>query len=257
MELQYLLADPAGNRTLFILTPVPAEARGRIAKALMSRPDLACEQVGFVHDGRMDMMGGEFCGNASRSYGAMLAREQGLSLPASLQVAVSGSGETLTVTVRPAGKNACTAAISMPLPRRIVSLPDTALGGVTAVAYEGITHLVLDSREPEEGDLACAQALVRQCGFCEDCVGLLYLKNGFLRPRVFVRDSDTLVWESSCASGTCAVTAALAANAKQSVTLDLPQPGGVLRCEAVWENGLVSLTLDGPVTFPLSGTVSV
>ena len=80
MDLRYILADPSGNTTAFVLTPVARERYGPVARQVMAALD--AEQVAFVHDGRMDMMGGEFCGNASRSFALWQAlhTEDGLSL---------------------------------------------------------------------------------------------------------------------------------------------------------------------------------
>jgi diaminopimelate epimerase len=90
------------------------------------------------------------------------------------------------------------------------------------------------------------------------CFGLLYLSGDRMRPLVYVRDTDTLIWESSCASGTCAVAAALALRQKQTLSLELFQPGGSLTAKATLQNHqLSSLTLDGPVTFPKSGILSL
>ena len=72
MKLNVLRADPAGNITLFVLDPIERERRAALAAELMRRlPDMKIDQVGFAcpadadTDGRMEMMGGEFCGNAT------------------------------------------------------------------------------------------------------------------------------------------------------------------------------------------------
>lgn len=69
MKLNVLRADPAGNITLFVLDPIERERRAALAAELMRRlPDMKIDQVGFAcpadadTDGRMEMMGGEFCG---------------------------------------------------------------------------------------------------------------------------------------------------------------------------------------------------
>lgn len=75
MKIEYMLADPSGNKTILVLTPVPKEEHSTLAAALLARPDIDAEQVGYVTcvEGkplRVDMMGGEFCGNASRAAAA-------------------------------------------------------------------------------------------------------------------------------------------------------------------------------------------
>ena len=79
MKLRVLRADPAGNITLFVLSRVEKKDYATVAKRLMEHTELAVEQVGFIHDGRMDMEAGEFCGNASRAYGMLVAREKGVT----------------------------------------------------------------------------------------------------------------------------------------------------------------------------------
>ena len=126
MDLSYILADPSGNTTVFVLSPVAPGQYGPVARSVMAH--LGAEQVAFVHDGRMDMMGGEFCGNASRSFALWQAlhTEDGRSLrPFSGEtiqtVQVSGAPQALTVTLRGAS-DGLYAAIEMPLPRRVLPL---------------------------------------------------------------------------------------------------------------------------------------
>jgi diaminopimelate epimerase len=262
MDLCYILADPSGNTTAFVLSPVPPAQYGPVARAVMKRLD--AEQVAFVHDGRMDMMGGEFCGNASRSFALWQAlhTEDSPSLrPFSGKqqetVTVSGAPQPLTVTIR-GEQTGLFAAIEMPLPRRVLPLAQSPLGRCTLVEYPGISHLVLEDRDPLDEDVSNAQALLSALSAESGCFGLLYLSGDRMRPLVYVRDTDTLIWESSCASGTCAVAAALALRQKQTLSLDLFQPGGSLTAKATLQNHqLSSLTLDGPVTFPKSGILSL
>ena len=82
MNVEIMKADPTGNSTILVLSPVPAEERDRVSSRLMAAEGGWAEQVGFVSGGaeapRLDMMGGEFCGNASLSLAAWLAEESGL-----------------------------------------------------------------------------------------------------------------------------------------------------------------------------------
>ena len=76
MRIRYIPADPAGNLTGLVLTPVAREVRPALAAQLMARCPEGFEQIAFVDEDsltgplpRMEMMGGEFCGNASRAFG--------------------------------------------------------------------------------------------------------------------------------------------------------------------------------------------
>ena len=81
MKITVVMADPAGNRTAIVRDPVPAGERGVVAARIMELPELRAEQVGFEVPprlggaGRLEMMGGEFCGNAARSFGFLLWKE--------------------------------------------------------------------------------------------------------------------------------------------------------------------------------------
>ena len=262
MDLSYILADPSGNTTAFILTPVAREDYGPVARRVMAALDT--EQVAFVRDGRMDMMGGEFCGNASRSFALWqaLRTPDGLSLrpfsgEQTVSVRVSGAPQPLEVTLRGDGEALC-AAIRMPLPRRVLPLNLPVLGPVTLVEYPGISHLVVEDRAPRDTDLICARDILARLNAEDCCFGLMYACGGTLHPLVYVRDTDTLVWENSCASGTCAVAAARALAAGGTLTLELLQPGGSLTARAELRGDtLTALILDGPVTFPQSGVLTL
>ena len=121
MKLNVLRADPAGNITLFVLDPIEKERRAALAAELMRQlPDMKIEQVGFAcpadadTDGRMEMMGGEFCGNATRAYAMYVAQQRGgLS---EVKLRVSGCDHVVTAAVDLAQG---TARAEMPLPRAV------------------------------------------------------------------------------------------------------------------------------------------
>ena len=98
MKLNVLRADPAGNITLFVLDPVEKSRRADVAAQLMAVPEYKAEQVGFVctpqegGDGRMEMMGGEFCGNATRAFGLLTAKKMGAPAPVSYTHLLAGVG---------------------------------------------------------------------------------------------------------------------------------------------------------------------
>ncbi len=262
MKYTYLIADPSGNTTAFVLGDVPD--RGSAARVVMDA--LRVEQVAFVHHGRMDMMGGEFCGNASRSFALVqaLCRPDGTLLPLTgsrrEQVQVSGADHPLEVSIR-GDDTVLRAAIHMPLPTAILPLEDPCFGACTLVCYPGISHLVLEDTEPRDAHLSAARALAeRHCppGPARECFGLMYVRGDRLRPLVYVQATDTLIWESSCASGSCAVAAARAFAAKTTLELELFQPGGSLTTKAEMQNGtLTALTLDGPVAFSPAGEIDL
>jgi histidine racemase len=99
MKIRTVQADPSGNITLFVLDPVPLEQRRDINEKLLSG-DTALEQVGCLSlvDGqpKVEMMGGEFCGNATRSAGAYALHTLGKK-EGDFQVTCSGCSTPLPV----------------------------------------------------------------------------------------------------------------------------------------------------------------
>ena len=163
-KLKITMADPAGNRTAFAEGEVPPELYAAVGAAILKEEDLNAEQAGFLLKplrgaaGRMEMMGGEFCGNASRSFGLLLGRRNGMKAGERIPVEVSGSKDILEVLLEEDGS-----WVSMPLPQAIteLSLPEecgrdsgisssdgSGLLRFPAVVLEGITHVILEDVEP-------------------------------------------------------------------------------------------------------------
>ena len=89
-----------------------------------------------------------------------------------------------------------------------------------------------------------------------DALGMLFLSpdRKTLRPLVFVPAAGTLCWETSCASGTAAAGAWLAAEEGRPVSLSLAQPGGTLTISAD-PNGTLRLT--GTTRIVLRGAADI
>ena len=238
MELKVLRADPAGNITLFVLDPVPAGDRAGIAARLMDMPGGDVEQVGFLcpplqgSAGRLEMAGGEFCGNATRAFGMLMAQQlDGLSR---VQVEVSGCGQPVTAEV-----DGCPAIM---------------------VDLIGIAHLVVEDVPPSLDFFRKAEPLFWDIPDL-DAYGVIFLDSakGAITPLVKVPTADSLVWEGSCGSGSLAAAIAQSQNAPDGPFVrTYIQPAGaveaaVLRRDgeevSAWIGGSVSL--DAPVTVQL------
>ncbi len=261
--LDIIMADPAGNRTAFVETPVAPEYYAPIGAALLSVPSLQAEQAGFLCPplrgaaGRLVMSGGEFCGNASRSFGLLLGREMGRKDGDTVEIEISGCDHPLTVSLRTEG-----AAVRMPLPRalRSIAIPEKNSGQLTlpAVEFEGITHVIIENRKAEQKLAEHAIEAVRALG-AVDAVGVMFLNDSSMVPCVWVRETGTMIWESSCGSGTlaCAVVRAQKTS-DDAFCLSLRQPGGVLCAELKKQGGKVlSAQLSGPVTLEPRVTVQL
>ena len=252
MRLRVVRADPAGNITLFVLDEVAEAGRAAAAAKLMAIPALAAEQVGFVcppragGDGRFEMMGGEFCGNAARAFGMLIARERGAPGRARVLVEIGGCGAVAVDVDRAAG----TARAEMPLPRFVRAVKGADVQG-TFVHLGGIAHLVVE-RAPDAAVFGAAEALLAREGELDGLAayGVVFLHGGRLTPLVKVVATDTLVWEGSCGSGTLAAAFAESAPVRGGVfARDYVQPAGTIRAEVEKKDGAaVSAYIGGAVT---------
>ena len=80
--------SPGGNTTLFFpAAGLDAARQAELARQAMRPDNLGAEQAGFVsvEERRLRMAGGEFCVNATRAFGALLAFRESASPEATLQ----------------------------------------------------------------------------------------------------------------------------------------------------------------------------
>ena len=250
---RYVTLDPTGNITCLVLDPVPAEEKPAVTARLMAE----CEQVGYLEPSvraraALRMMGGEFCGNAAMAAAAYLAVKDGVQPGNTVRIPLEVSGaERITecaVTVR---DNCCEGTVKLPGGCAVRTV-GTAAGPMTEARLPGITHLILENAPDMAG--AEAEKLLRTLAEDTDAeaVGLLQWngREGFMRPLVFVRGSDTMVWETGCASGSSAVGALAAVRAGGRTETAVKQPGGTLVISALAENGAVTeITVTGTVRF--------
>ncbi len=231
-EIRYVLLDPTGNVTVLVETEIPPEKQPSVAAQIMARePD--AEQVGFYScrgDGAMlRMAGGEFCGNAAMSAAVLCALDRGIG-GGTISVAVSGQPELTPVRVCALSDGSMRGTVGMPSPLSVGEerFPDGESRPV--VRFPGISHVILES------PLARAEAEKLApvwCGYLSSAsLGIMTYDRaaGTLLPLVYVPAAGTLFWEHSCASGTTAIGAYLAAM-RGSVSLSLRQPGGTLHVE--------------------------
>ena len=201
MSYEIVIADPAKNITVFVLSPVsgPAE-RAAAAKALLADLSLGAEQVGFVippppeEPGRLwrlEMMGGEFCGNAARSFGLYVARQQGFRGQVRVDIEISGMKNPVPVS---ADVDAGLAEAAMPLPLPIAEETLRFSGrDLPVYVFEGITHVIAPDISPAESVFYEIKAMIgtmRQldAGHPPDALGVMFYDTAtrVMTPAVYV-----------------------------------------------------------------------
>ena len=239
--LSYALLDPTGNMTLLAETPVPEADQPLMAKRLMAL-EPATEQVGFVtetEDGiGLRMAGGEFCGNASMSAAVLYLLRKGRD-GGEVTVHVSGTPEPVPITAERGPDGTWRGGVVMPKPLSVGRERFSDGTEWPVVRFPGITHVILETEMVQTEAERLAPVWCRELE--SEALGLMFLdrERGILKPLVYVPSADTLFWESSCASGTTAVGAYLAAESGTAVRMPLKQPGGALEIEADPDGKLV------------------
>lgn len=258
MQLKVLRADPAGNITLFVLSPVEKEYHAALAEKLMALEQFKAEQVGYCCeaengiDGHMEMSGGEFCGNATRAYGMLVAKNNNLCGKVHLTLRVSGCDHPVGVDV---DMDNHTARSEMPLPLFIRRETVDGKEGVL-VHLGGIAHFVVEDVEPSLAFFERAEKMFLALDGL-DAYGVMFLdtKTHRMTPLVKVPAANSLFWEGSCGSGSLATVIAMTdALPDGEYSQDIIQPAGTVCATVVRENGRVaaayiggSVQLDEPV----------
>ena len=263
MKLEVIRANPAGNITLFVKTPVDKADRAPVAEKLLAMKEFSAEQVGYFcepaegFDGHMEMSGGEFCGNASRAYGFLIAKEKGLRGKVHLKLEVSGSDVPVEVD---ADIDAGAARASMPLP---LYVKPASAGGAEGILVHlgGIAHFVVTDVEPAEEFFDKAEAEIFKEMKELDAYGVMFTdsETGRLTPLVKVPAANSLYWEGSCGSGSLAVIIAETEEMPDgSYAMDLIQPAGTVRAEVERSGGeVIKAFIGGNISIDLSTYVNI
>lgn len=255
-KIEYFVANPAGNVTIFVTSEVAQKDYAEVTSQLLAIKEHCGEQVGFIKGGnRMEMSGLEFCGNASRSFALWYAKNRaGINGEGRVTVDVSGAETPLNVEVN---TNTSYTKIQMPQP---VSIRDwKEVEGVETlgddfegvlVDFGGIMHLILwDVEASAERFEKYNKFLLEK--FDAPANGVMFLKKETLDlvPVVYVKDVDTTYFEGSCGSGSTACAIALAYKlADGEYSYNLNQPAGTITATTYINNHkLEKVFIEGPV----------
>lgn len=217
--LTFFKCSPGGNPTLLLPdTGLSPAQQAHVAEVLLSPQHLHAEQVGFVTLSvpSLRMAGGEFCVNATRSLGAVLAaqnlvqtREDGIGHAA---IQVSGMDTPIQVEIRPLSPvQQGTVHVTAIVPIRDMPPCETLAEGIVLVRLQGIVHVLVDNTlHPLSADWQQDAARIRQRFDLEDyeAVGCIWWQHAgpavSMQPIVWVRDLESACFESSCGSGAMA-----------------------------------------------------
>ena len=186
------------------------------------------------------MMGGEFCGNATMSMAAWLHRDLPIGESRALTLPVSGA--SAPVACRVTRLDGCfIGTVAMPLPERIETLSLPVCGvmqSLPTVFLPGISHVIVPA------DMIGRDRAEDQTSFA---------------PLVYVKPTDSCVWERGCGSGSAAIGAWLTSVRGADQCVSLGQPGGVIQVVTRTEDGasLTGLTITGTVVIGQTKTDNI
>lgn len=206
-SFNYFRANPGGNITGFVLAPLYPGYRKPYTDCIRDQIDSSVEQVGFIspaYEGaplRMDMMGGEFCANATRAYGLYSATFYETNGPVDIEVYVSGKEGTTDVI---ANVKESTAYVAI---EPAISKEEIEVEGKkgTLVVLPGISHLVVEEKEDEDFVKKAIEVLKKD--YKDEAYGVIFFDREKMEiiPHIYVEGTETLVREGSCGSGTAAL----------------------------------------------------
>lgn len=255
-NIDIIVANPAGNITIFVLDKFPRADYQNIATQLLAMKELKGEQVSFVTgENSMEMCGLEFCGNASRAFALLLAKHRGLKGSVKIDVNISGCEETLTAEVN---TDTNYTKIKMPMPLSITELMPNELSGITLpdnsklVDFGGIMHILVQNLSPTIENFNLIKDAIN-AKYNPPAMGVMFYDTNTekLTPVVYVKDVDTTYFEGSCGSGSTAVAAGFAAKEKEgSFSYTLSQPQGTITATVEKSCGAIdAVYIEGPVSY--------
>lgn len=216
-RLKVTILKPAGNDTALV-EGIPAKTnRKKINDKIMELfPNV--EQVGFydLKNSRLEMAGGEFCGNATRSF-AYLALN-GKKTQSAFKV--SGVTSKLIAGV----KTSNTSFAQMPIFNSFNKVEQVS-NNIWKVEIKGITHLITPLKDWDADNLKLeGKKILKKYDLLETspAAGVMFYselkKDSYkIDPIVWVRDLKTLFYETACASGTTAFGLMLSKQKNKSI----------------------------------------
>ena len=269
MQISFVKISPTQNITLFVTTPVSREMQPVVAERLLAPDGVGGEQVGFFEAPtlpgaplRLQMMGGEFCGNATMALGAYTAWKANLPDGASSEYCfeISGASEPVSCRIRRAG-DAFEGTVDMPVCEDVTEAEletDRGVVHLPVVRLPGISHIVAPTSLAQLS-LAEIERRIRSWNGRIGAAALGVLRydeaEAYMEPVVYVPCTDSVVWERGCGSGTAALGCYLARRSGHSLTANVRQPGGVISVSAELNQCRVTrLTISGRVKIVATGT---
>ncbi|MFB7640832.1 diaminopimelate epimerase [Peribacillus butanolivorans] len=268
-EIDFIKFNPTQNMTILVKTNYLIEEYKHIASKIMSYDSVHAEQVGFIEKpinnkaaAKLQMAGGEFCGNACMALAAFIASEKGLKHNDLAEIILEASGTDKLITCqmkRNLDEYHC--LVTMPIPKKIEQRTIKYDGNdlnMIIVRYHEFIHIVIEVEEFSKTVREKAQSLAKLLGVTlgANLIGVLLYKSKSeeMAPLIYVPHLDSMIWERGCGSGTASLGAYLAWKKKGEIVTNIRQPGGDIKVFATCHGEeLTSLMIEGSVQIVAQG----
>ena len=262
------------NTTVIISDFVSEKYYSEIAKKSMSPIYLAAEQVGFLLPPdnkesiiKLQMSGGEFCGNGVLALGA-LSKYLGIVEDQNFLIEISGADSPLQIEIlnNKLDKMEFEVKAAMPVDYSsknfICHLGEENIQG-RIIHLKGISHFILKGSKYFNEDLL--QKIMKELSknLSTEALGIIpyYIKNKkhCIKPFIFVRKNNSLVFEKGCGSGTLALGLHLVEKLKENIDLEVKQPGSKIKVEIKLNDNtqICKNFLKGKVKLTTTGTLFI
>lgn len=240
-DIEYIVYIPGGNDTAFVTkSGFTKEEKKKINDEIMKNT-VNVEQVGFVDKTKkneLEMAGGEFCGNATRSAAYYYLNGK----PGNIEMIVN-SKDIIKAGVYENGDAWC----EIPLYHGsdvIIKKED----GIYQVRMNGMVSIIVDEvnskkyLENKETIKEEAMKFIQKYDLLnEEAVGVMFTEtiDGIkkINPIVWVKEIDTLFYETACGSGTTATAMLESYLKKQDIKINILQPSGYyITADVKYEN---------------------
>lgn len=249
-NIRYIKFTPGGNDTALVIDENYSKVEKKIINDYILGFDKSIEQVGFLKkdEYRLDMAGGEFCGNATRS---------------AAMYYLNGKIGNIKITVNGEYKlNAgidedynCYSEIPISNNKDLIKQIDK---NTYLIKLDGITFLILNeevSRKIIEKNINLKEysmELIKKYKLNKyKASGVIYLEGNddiSIKPIVYVKEINTLFYETACGSGTASVGILKSYLNKTSQELDIKQPSGkIIKVKTEYDDNVKKVEITGVV----------
>lgn len=229
IEIEYKIYNPGGNITALVKGCEYNKEEKKIINDLIMKENSLVEQVGFLSDKeyRLEMAGGEFCLNATRCavYDYLNGKE------GNIKISVSGVKDIIKGFILSNGKVEVIMNINKSI-SDLISIKDNLylinLDGILIVimnysdSKEYINRLKINKNKEMNN---IKENILNKIDSDASAIGLMLLEDNKINPIVWVKDIDTLFYETACGSGSLG-TAIYNYYINKDTNMNIIQPSG-------------------------------